>query len=137
MRVGDSPGYVEGAFTLRAPLSQGAWGIVGDGILAGGDRIRVRFEARLRPQGTLSGDDSRDTVIAQAENIFVRDTSRPFGAVAFATTAAGRVVNAAAGDLLIFRATVLDGDAGTMYILNGDGSKTGGRIPHLDLPAGP
>lgn len=134
MRVGDSPGYVEGAYVLRAALPEGAWGIVGDGILAGGDRIRVRFEARLRPQGTLSGDDSRDTVIAQAENTFVRDNSRPFSAVPFAATAAGRSVNSIAGDLLVFRATVLDGDAGTMYILNGDGSKTGGRIPHLDLP---
>lgn len=135
MRVGDSPSYLEAAYTLRAPLGMGTWGIVGDGILAGGDQVRVRFEARLRPQGTLSGDDSRDVVLAQAENSFVRNTSQPFNAVPFATTVPGSQSGGAAGDLLVFRATVLSGAAGTMYILNGDGAKTGGSIPRLTLPA--
>jgi len=134
VRVGDSPGYVEAAYTLRAPIVEGPWGFVGDGILAGGERIRVRFEARLRPQGGLSGDDSRDVVVAQAENVFVRDMSRPFGAVRFMGQAAGRAVSSQIGDQLVYRATVVDGDAGTMYILNGDGGKTGGSIPRLDLP---
>ncbi len=137
MRVGDSPGYVEAAYTLRAPLGAGTWGFVGDGILAGGDRIRMRFEARLRPQGTLSGDDSRDVVIAQTESLFVRNTSQPFAAVPFRGQAAGQAVSSQIGDLLVYRATVIGGDAGTMYILNGDGQKTGGTIPRLDLPPAP
>jgi hypothetical protein len=113
---------------------EGNWGFVGDGILAGGSRIRLRFEARLRPQGTLSGDDSRDAVIAQVENIFVRDTSQPFSAVRFSGQAAGRAIPSQAGDQLVYRATVIEGDPSTMYILNGDGKRTGGSIPRLDLP---
>lgn len=134
MRVGDSPGYVEASYALRAPLVDGTWGFVGDGILAGGERIRVRFEARLRPQDALSGDDSRDVVLAQVEHTFVRDATRPFGAVAFSGLGAGRSTSSQVGDLLVYRATVVDGDPGTMYILNGDGQKAGGSIPRLDLP---
>lgn len=135
MRVGDSPSYLEAAYTLRAALSSGSWGFVGDGILAGGDQVRVRFEARLRPAGTLSGDDSRDVVLAQVENTFLRNPNQPFAAVPFAATAAGSPATSAAGDLLVYRATVIGGSAGTMYILNGDGAKTGGSIPRLTLPA--
>lgn len=135
MRVGDSLSYLEAAFTLRAPLATGAWGIVGDGILAGGDQVQVRFEARLRPQGTLSGDDSRDVVLAKVENTFVRNSSQPFSAVPFSATVSGSPTTGVAGDQLVFRATVLGGAAGTMYILNGDGAKTGGSIPRLTLPA--
>lgn len=134
MRVGDPLPHLEAAYTLRAPLGTGSWGFVGDGILAGGDQVRVRFEARLRPQGTLSGDDSRDVVLAQVENSFIRNPAQPFAAVPFSGTATGQQATAVAGDQLVFRATVLDGAAGTMYILNGDGAKTGGSIPRLTLP---
>lgn len=134
MRVGDSPGYVEAAYVLRAPIAAGNWGVVGDGILAGADRVIVRFEARLRPQGGLSGDDSHDMVLARTENTFLRNTANPFGAVPFRGQMLGVAGAATAGDLLVFRATVIGGDTGTLYILNGDGSKAGGQIPRLDLP---
>ena len=82
MRVGDS--FVsEAAFTLRAPLATGAWGIVGDGILAGGDRSRCASRLGYDRKGTLSGDDSRDVVLAKVENTFVRNSSQPFSAVPF------------------------------------------------------
>ena len=40
------------------------------------------------------------------------------------------------GDLLVWRAIGVRGDPGVLFIPNGDGPNSGGRIPRLDLPAG-
>lgn len=136
MGVGDSPPYREAAYVLREPLPPGDYGFVGDGIIAGGiaERITVRLEARLRPQSVAATDDSRDLVLAGVENEFLRDPNNRFGAVAFDTKVPSQSSGGVAGDRLVYRFTVLRGDPGASYILNGDGVTRGGRIPRLDLP---
>lgn len=133
MRVGDSPPYIEAAYALQGPLPAGRWGVVGDGIIAGdmANAITVRFEVRWRPKGTAGASDQ---VVVSVENEFLRDPNNRFNAVAFDTTLNGQAVAAAAGDLLVLRATAVRGDAGAIYIINGDGSTTKGRIPRIDLP---
>jgi len=136
VRAGGSPSTLEAAYVLRDKVPAGPWGIVGDGLLLGSgvSKLRMRFEVRTR--GSEATDDSGDQVLVGVENLFVRDTAKPFQAVRFDTTAAGAAANAEAGDKLVFRITALsDGsDPGGMYVLNGDGAQLGGRIPHLQLP---
>ena len=38
------------------------------------------------------------------------------------------------GDLLIFRYTGQSAELGMAYVPNGEGDRTGGRIPFIDLP---
>ena len=134
MEAGGLPEYVEAAYALRAPIAAGSWGIVGDGIVAGNGALYadVLFEARWRRQGTSDG--SSDKVLASVRHTFNRDINHPFSAVPFSTRVPGIAADAAPGDSLIFRITVLGGDTGAFFIPNGDGKQTGGSIPRLDLP---
>lgn len=136
MSVGDARGYLEATYPLRGDVPQGAWGMVGDGIVfgTGAARITVRFEVRRRPAGGLPGDDSRDLLLASAQHTFVRDTTQPFSAVPFSATVPGLGARFVSDDLLVYRFVLVSGDTGALYVLNGDGQKTSGQIPHLDLP---
>lgn len=137
MRVGDSPSTLEAAYTLRAPIPAGTWGLVGDGIVLGTGvtNVTVLFEARWRRAGAL--DDRGDVVLWSVQNTFVRDANpdRAFRAVPFQTQVSGQAAAASAGDSLVLRFTALRGDSGAVFVPNGDGATTSGRIPRLDLPA--
>lgn len=130
MGVGDS---LEASYPLRAPVPAGIYRIVGDGIVAGegAQRIEVAFELLLRRQGTPRGGGEH---IVRLVHTFVRDLQARFSAVRYEGSAAGPEVAAAPGDLLVLRVTALGGDPTAFYILNGDGARTGGRIPRIDLP---
>lgn len=134
MRVGDSPSTIDAAYTLREGIAAGPWTLVGDGIIAGDGvtNVTVQFEVRWRKAGALT--DADDLVITKAQNTFQRDLNNKFSAVPFKTTVPGLAAPAQAGDLLVLRIVALRGDSGAVYILNGDGEKTNGEIPRLELP---
>lgn len=111
-------------------MPAGVWGLVGDGIIAGDGAtfLRVRFDVLVRP-----ADGGAERLVVRFEHHFQRDPQRRFDAVRYDDRAAGAADPARPGDLLTLRVTPLDSDGGS-YILNGDGTRTGGRIPRLDLP---
>lgn len=128
---------MEAAYTLRAPIPAGTWGLIGDGIVLGSGvtNVTVLFEARWRRAGAL--DDRADVVLFSVQNTFARDPDpdRAFRAVPFQTQVSGQAAAASAGDRLVLRFTALRGDSGAVFVPNGDGAITYGRIPRLDLPA--
>jgi hypothetical protein len=136
VRVGDSPSSLEASFTLRQPVPAGTWGLIGDGIVLGSGvtNVTVLFEVRWRRAG--AADDRGDVVLVSVTHTFVRDPNpdRAFRAVPFETTAPGLAAPAAPGDLLVLRFTALRGDSGAVFVPNGDGVTTFGRIPRLNLP---
>lgn len=99
----------------------------------------VRFELRWRHAAAGAGDDGGagggDTVLASVTHHFVRDAANPYVAIAFAADLDGvQRVTPQSGDELVLRVTPTAGDPGAVYIPNGDGANSHGRIPHLDLP---
>lgn len=132
MGVGDS---LEASYALAGPLPAGRWGLVGDGILTGDGttRVEVRFQILLRRKGGPAGSGEP---VVQFLNTFRRDPANRFGAVRYDGEAQGAAVAAEPGDRLVLRLTGLGGDppATAYYILNGDGARSGGRIPRVDLP---
>lgn len=139
MRVGDSPSTLEAAFSLRAPIPAGTWGLVGDGIVLGSGvtNVTMLFEGRWRRAG--AADDRNDVVLWSVQNTFVRDPDpqRAFRAVPFTTQVQGQAAEAAPGDRLVLRFTALRGDSGATFVPNGDGRTTYGSIPRIDLPPPP
>jgi hypothetical protein len=124
--VGDS---FEAAFTLAAPLPAGVWHLIGDGyVLAATD---IRYEVLWRRAGS-------DTSLVEFRHHFDPQVS-PGGwyATNYDGDGMGIAADARAGDQLVLRMSVSDnsdGGTGTVFIPNGDGPLTHGRIPSLILP---
>ena len=55
-------------------------------------------------------------------------------AVPLELTATGAAVAIEDGDQLVFRYSGESGDLPMAYVPNGEGARTGGRIPFIDLP---
>jgi hypothetical protein len=95
--------------------------------------VAVRFEILLRRR---DGEKGSGVKIVGFDHRFNRDPDpqRKFRAVPFSASAEAGPVDAAPGDRLVLRAIVYDGEPNATYILNGDGQRAGGEIPHIDLP---
>lgn len=123
MGVGDS---LEAAFQLAGPIRAGSWHLIGDGIIL--QSVDMRFDVVWR---IAAGD----TTLASFTNHFDLPTGEAqFNAVPFEADAPGIAAAAHAGDQLVLRFTASGSGNGTVYIPNGDGSKTMGRIPSVKLP---
>ncbi len=135
MGVGNS---LLASYALAGPIPAGTWSIIGDGLLAGdtASSIDIRFEVVLRPlasEGDAGGVGPEQPIVV-FQHHFVRDPNNRFGAVAYSDQGQGVAATARAGDLLVWRMVGVRGDPGAIFIPNGDGPNTGGRIPRLDLP---
>jgi hypothetical protein len=118
-------GPLEATFALRGPIDAGTWHIVADAIVI--QEVDVLLELVWRHGGT-------DAAIASWQHHFVPQASG-FDAVPFEATAAAAAVPAQTGDLLVFRYGVTGGATIPMaWIPNGDGARTNGRIPFVELP---
>jgi hypothetical protein len=99
---------------------------VADGIIL--EDVDVTFEILRRRAGAA------DLAIASWQNRFDHDPDGGYRAVAYEARAQAPAVDVEAGDLLIFRYTGQSAELGMAYVPNGEGERTGGRIPFLDLP---
>jgi hypothetical protein len=124
--VGDP---LEAPYRLTAPIPQGRWKLVGDGIILA--PCDVQFDVLWR---RTSGDT---TVASFSHHFEVPPPPDQFNAVAFDGEADGIAAPAVTGDHLVLRFSVTSSHpAGTkQYIPNGDGGDALGRIPSLILPA--
>lgn len=118
-------GPLEAAFTLFGPIDAGTWHIVADGIVI--QEVDVLLEILWRHGG-------QDRTIASWQHHFTPLASG-FDAQPFEATAAAAAVPAQAGDVLVFRYSAVGGATVAMaWIPNGDGARTHGRIPFIELP---
>jgi hypothetical protein len=113
---------------LSGPIAAGSWHLVGDvDVYASCD---LRYDFIWRRAGT-------ETTLVS----FLQHFEPPGGyhATQVDADADGIAAASVAGDQLVWRYTVLPGDAGTAamtpaIIPNGDGPLTGGRFPSITLP---
>lgn len=114
---------------LSGPIAAGTWHLIGDGENLT-QPVTVRFDIlwRVLPK--------TDTILASVAHSFVPHPAgaNQYDAVEFDADLPGIAAPAKAGDELVLRFTVTGGAGGALYIPNGDGSDTNGRIPKLTLP---
>lgn len=115
----------EAEFTLLADVPAGEWLLVGDGIIT--RPVDVTFELIWRRR------DAGDLAIATFQHHFDPLPSG-FNAQPFEARMVGPALTDAAGDQLILRYSGANTDTPMAYIPNGDGFRTMGRIPYVDLP---
>lgn len=126
MGVGDP---LEAAITIESPLPAGTWRLVGDGIIFA--PVDVKFDLMRRRTGV------GDQMIVSFAHHFEQptDPAQRFNAVPYEETRAGAAVpDVKKGDQLVLRFTTASPNGGAPYIPNGDGDKTKGRIPSVELP---
>lgn len=118
-------GSQEASFDLVAPVPAGTWHVVADGIVI--QPVDVRFDL-LRRRG------ADDAVLASWTHHFEPKGGGDFSATAYEVDQAAPRLDYAPGDALVFRFTGTGATAASAYIPNGDGARTQGRIPRLELP---
>ena len=93
--------------------------------------VTVRFDILWRALPAMS-----DTILTSVLHTFPAHAAgaEQYDAVEFETDLAGIAAPAKAGDELILRFTVTGGSSSAVYVANGDGSNSNGRIPSLTLP---
>jgi hypothetical protein len=111
-------------FTLRNGIPEGTWHIVGDGIVFA--PVDVTFELLWR---SAAGDVPLVTFHHHFDPGANVNTAVPYE-----DTASGIAADAQPGDLLILRISASNTSGSMTYIPNGDGGRTRGRIPFVDLP---
>ena len=117
---------LEAAYTLTAGIPAGTWHLVGDGIIE--ESVDVTFEAILRRDGAA------DVPLATWTHHFDPLPGGTYAAQAYEEDAEGARVDFQAKDQLVFRYSGKSASLPDAYIPNGDGKKTGGRIPNLPVP---
>jgi hypothetical protein len=112
---------------LNRPIKAGKWHLIGDGIIF--DRCDVRFDLVWRAQ---DGDHE----IGSVTHHFDPQPDGSFNAVPFESDVAGVAVNPLINrDQLVLRFSTQSPSAqSVVYVPNGDGYKTKGRIPALAYP---
>jgi hypothetical protein len=123
-------GSLEASFHLTGPIPAGNWHLIGDGETL--DPCDVTFAVLWR------SNDGKDHPIVSFTHSFAASGPPVNGyppAIAYEADAIGATVPAQANDLLVLRFTATGNPADrTLFIPNGDGVKSGGRIPSLTLP---
>ena len=119
----------EALYLLSGPIKAGSWHLVGDGIVF--DACDVRWDVVLR-----KADNSEQPIVSFSHHYDPPAGSDKYVAVPFDGDAAGDKVDAVGNaDSLLLRITVTAGTANEyLFIPNGDGSNTGGRIPSITAP---
>lgn len=118
----------EAPFTLRASVPAGTYHVECDAIII--DSVDVQFSLIWR-----HASGAPDTTLAQWIKHWEPLADGGYDAQAYETDEAGAAIDYEAGDQLVFRYEGMNTpDEGQTFIPNGDGSKTGGRIPSITLP---
>ena len=123
MGVGDS---LEAAIVLETDIPAGSWRLVGDGIVFA--PVDVRFDVIRRHL------PASDQLMTTFNHHFDPQADKSFNAVAFEATNQGTMAAVQKGDLLILKFTTTAGGTNAVFVPNGDGEKTKGRIPYLEIP---
>jgi hypothetical protein len=89
--------------------------------------VDVQFDVLWRAGGV-------DTTIASVTHHYDQDPNGRFNAIAFETDLDGEAANARPGDKLVLRMSTPTTTVAIAWLPNGDGYKTGGRVPSLKLP---
>ncbi len=117
---------LEAAFLLTGPIKAGTWHLVGDGIVL--NAADLTYVVVWRDQKGVEHELVRWT------HHFDPPASG-FDAVQFEADGAGVAANASGNDTLLLRMSAAgDPNVAMLWIPNGDGAKTNGRIPSLTLP---
>jgi hypothetical protein len=119
----------EAAYLLSGPIKAGTWHLVGDGIIF--DPCDVTYEVLWR-----GADESDHPIASFAHHFDPPAGADKYVAVPFDADAAGVKADAVGNvDRLILRISVTGTPPDTLlFIPNGDGAKTGGRIPSITAP---
>ena len=123
MGVGDS---LEAAIVLESDVPAGSWHLVGDGIVFAPVDVKYEVIRRHPPKS--------DQLLVTFNHHFDPQMDGSFNAVPFEGSAEGVMASVQSGDLLVLRLTATGGGAMATFVPNGDGAKTKGRIPSLEIP---
>ena len=118
-------GSQDAAFSLRADVPAGAYHVQCDSIIT--ESVDVTFTLILRRGAS-------DTTLVEWMKHFEPQAGGGYDAQAYEVDEVAPAIRFQAGDQLVFRYAGQSASSPDAFIPNGDGARTGGRIPSITLP---